>query len=82
MNEPNGFIMNGYNSGTFPPGRCSNYVGNCTAGNSATEPYIAAHHLILCHAAALKLYNDKYQVFSFFFFKKIILEQYQKLLLL
>ncbi|KAJ7949108.1 Beta-glucosidase [Quillaja saponaria] len=61
LNEPNGLAMNGYNGGTFAPGRCSNYVGNCTAGNSATEPYIAAHHLLLAHAAAVKLYKDKYQ---------------------
>uniref|UniRef100_A0A2P2QLP5 Vicianin hydrolase-like n=1 Tax=Rhizophora mucronata TaxID=61149 RepID=A0A2P2QLP5_RHIMU len=60
-NEPNGMILNGYYGGTFAPGRCSNYVGNCTVGNSATEPYIAAHHLLLCHAAAVKLYREKYQ---------------------
>lgn len=61
MNEPNGFAINGYNGGTFAPGRCSNYEGNCTSGNSATEPYIAAHHMLLCHSAAVKIYRDKYQ---------------------
>lgn len=64
MNEANGFAINGYNSGTFPPGRCSNYIGNCTAGNSATEPYIVSHHLLLSHAAAVNLYKQKYQVSS------------------
>jgi beta-glucosidase len=62
MNEPNGFAINGYNGGTFAPGRCSNYEGNCTSGNSATEPYIVAHHLLLAHSAAVKIYRDKYQV--------------------
>lgn len=62
MNEPNGLAINGYNGGTFSPGRCSNYEGNCTSGNSATEPYIAAHHLLLAHSAAVKIYKDKYQV--------------------
>jgi beta-glucosidase/6-phospho-beta-glucosidase/beta-galactosidase len=62
MNEPNGLSLNGYTTGTFAPGRCSNYVGNCTAGNSATESYIVAHHLLLSHGAAVKLYKDKYQV--------------------
>ncbi|KAJ8899192.1 hypothetical protein K2173_012368 [Erythroxylum novogranatense] len=60
-NEPNGMIVNGYNTGSFAPGRCSSYVGNCSAGNSATEPYIAAHNLLLAHAAAVKLYRDKYK---------------------
>ena len=61
MNEPNVMIMNGYDLGHFAPGRCSSYVGNCSAGNSATEPYIATHHLLLAHAATVKLYKDKYQ---------------------
>ncbi|PRQ54454.1 putative glycosidase [Rosa chinensis] len=61
MNEPNGFAINAYDGGTFAPGRCSNYEGNCTSGNSATEPYIVAHHLLLAHSAAVKIYKDKYQ---------------------
>ncbi|KAL9291807.1 putative beta-glucosidase [Arabidopsis thaliana] len=35
--------------------------GNCTDGNSATEPYIVAHHLILAHAAAVQRYRQNYQ---------------------
>uniref|UniRef100_A0A7N2LC38 Uncharacterized protein n=1 Tax=Quercus lobata TaxID=97700 RepID=A0A7N2LC38_QUELO len=61
MNEPNGWTMYGYSSGTAAPGRCSSYAGNCTAGNSATEPYIVAHHLLLAHAYAVKLYREKYK---------------------
>ncbi|KAL1300247.1 hypothetical protein HN51_044924 [Arachis hypogaea] len=64
LNEPLSFSMNGYNGGTFAPGRCSNYVGNCSAGNSATEPYIVAHHLILSHAAAVSLYKTNYQAYQ------------------
>ncbi|GMY22316.1 vicianin hydrolase-like [Fagus crenata] len=64
MNEPNGWTMYGYSSGTFAPGRCSSYAGNCTAGNSATEPYIVAHHLLLAHASAVKLYRDKYKPYQ------------------
>ncbi|KAF2319351.1 hypothetical protein GH714_014968 [Hevea brasiliensis] len=62
MNEPNIFAMMGYSSGVLAPGRCSNYVGNCSAGNSATEPYIAIHNMLLCHSAAVKLYKEKYKV--------------------
>ncbi|KAK3224019.1 hypothetical protein Dsin_011044 [Dipteronia sinensis] len=64
MNEPNGFIMNAYSTGIFPPGRCSNYLGNCTSGDSATEPYVAAHHLLLCHGEVNKLYKQKYQPYQ------------------
>ncbi|KAJ6750533.1 hypothetical protein OIU85_001106 [Salix viminalis] len=61
FNEPYSFSNNGYNTGTFAPGRCSSYVGNCTHGNSGTEPYRVAHNMILGHAAAVKLYREKYQ---------------------
>ncbi|POO00097.1 Glycoside hydrolase [Trema orientale] len=64
MNEPNGLCINGYNNGIMAPGRCSSYVGNCTGGNSATEPYIAAHHMLLGHAAAVKLYREKYEPYQ------------------
>ncbi|XP_019058483.1 PREDICTED: beta-glucosidase 17 isoform X2 [Tarenaya hassleriana] len=53
--------MFGYGYGMTAPGRCSSYVGNCSAGNSATEPYLAAHHLILSHAAAVRRYRQNYQ---------------------
>lgn len=62
LNEPNLSSMFGYAMGTQAPGRCSNYVGNCTEGNSATEPYLVTHHFILSHAASVKLYREKYQV--------------------
>uniref|UniRef100_A0A7N2LCS9 Beta-glucosidase n=1 Tax=Quercus lobata TaxID=97700 RepID=A0A7N2LCS9_QUELO len=61
FNEPNTFSSEGYASGTIAPGRCSNYVGNCTFGNSGIEPYMAAHHILLSHATAVKLYREKYQ---------------------
>jgi beta-glucosidase len=62
FNEPRVVAALGYDNGIFAPGRCSKAFGNCTAGNSATEPYIAAHHLILSHAAAVQRYREKYQV--------------------
>ena len=73
FNEPRVVAALGYDSGFFAPGRCSKEYGNCSAGNSGTEPYIVAHHLILAHAAAVQRYREKYQVwfsfsFSFFFF--------------
>jgi beta-glucosidase len=62
MNEPWTFVVNGYVTGALAPGRCSAWMNNnCTGGDSATEPYIVSHHLILCHGAAAKVYKEKYQ---------------------
>ncbi|KAJ9685825.1 hypothetical protein PVL29_017762 [Vitis rotundifolia] len=61
LNEPFSYTYYGYSTGTFAPGRCSNYSGTCASGNSATEPYKVAHHLLLSHAAGVKLYKEKYQ---------------------
>ncbi|KAM0837182.1 hypothetical protein ACQ4PT_061830 [Festuca glaucescens] len=63
LNEPNMEPISGYSNGMIPPQRCSDpfcsFV-NFTKGNSTTEPYIAAHHLLLAHASAVSLYRDKY----------------------
>lgn len=57
MAEPNSISI-----GVYAPGRCSNSWGNnCAAGDSATEPYIVSHNLLLSHATAVKLYKEKYQ---------------------
>ncbi|KAL5699585.1 beta-glucosidase [Ranunculus cassubicifolius] len=61
LNEPWTYANVGYNLGSFPPNRCSKYVNNCTAGDSSTEPYIAGHNQLLAHAAAVKIYREKYQ---------------------
>nr|BBE43059.1 rutinosidase [Fagopyrum tataricum] len=62
LNEPNVMTELGYSLGLFPPIRCSSYMGNCTAGDSSTEPYLVAHHLLLSHAAAVDVYKKNYQV--------------------
>ncbi|MBA0581491.1 hypothetical protein Gorai_023668 [Gossypium raimondii] len=61
FNEPRVVVALGFDNGINPPNRCSKQFGNCTNGNSATEPYIAAHHLILSHAEAVERYREKYQ---------------------
>ncbi|TYI09326.1 hypothetical protein ES332_A09G064900v1 [Gossypium tomentosum] len=63
FNEPRVVAALGYDNGFFAPGRCSKPYGNCTAGNSGTEPYIATHHLILAHAAAAQIYREEHQVY-------------------
>ncbi|CAH9058754.1 unnamed protein product [Cuscuta europaea] len=62
LNEPYEFSMGGYEAGNSAPGRCSSWVNRaCAAGDSSTEPYIVAHHLILAHAQAVNLYRTKYK---------------------
>eukprot|EP01018_Ginkgo_biloba_P033172 Gb_35945 [translate_table: standard] len=61
LNEPLSYAAGGYDMGISAPGRCSKYIGNCSAGNSATEPYIVGHNLLLSHAAAVDTYREKYQ---------------------
>uniref|UniRef100_A0A2P2LXX8 Beta-glucosidase 11-like n=2 Tax=Rhizophora mucronata TaxID=61149 RepID=A0A2P2LXX8_RHIMU len=64
INEPNIFAYGGYDVGSTPPKRCSAPFGvaNCSKGDSSLEPYLAAHHMLLAHASAAKLYKRKYQV--------------------
>ena len=64
VNEPNVFVTGGYDLGFVPPQRCSPPFGYCSRGNSSTEPYMAAHHILLAHASAARLYQKKYQVSS------------------
>jgi beta-glucosidase len=63
LNEPWSFAKHAYADGKLAPGRCSPWQNlNCTGGDSATEPYIAAHNQILAHASAVNVYKTKYQV--------------------
>jgi len=63
MNEANIHVLMGYDLGLSQPQRCSpNTIMNCSRGNSSTEPYLAAHHMLLAHASAARLYRKKYQV--------------------
>ncbi|KMT14423.1 hypothetical protein BVRB_4g072010 [Beta vulgaris subsp. vulgaris] len=62
LNEPLYYDLTGYAVGQGPPGRCSKWLHlNCSGGDSGIEPYIVAHNLLLAHAAAAKLYKQKYQ---------------------
>jgi beta-glucosidase/6-phospho-beta-glucosidase/beta-galactosidase len=53
LNEPLQTAVNGYDIGIFAPGRYE---------NRTVEPYLAAHHQILAHAAAASIYRSKYKV--------------------
>lgn len=62
FNEPNVMVTQGYRSGIYPPSRCSMPFGSCKRGDSEKEPFVAAHNVILSHAAAVDVYRTKYQV--------------------
>nr|3WQ4_A Chain A, Beta-primeverosidase [Camellia sinensis]3WQ4_B Chain B, Beta-primeverosidase [Camellia sinensis]3WQ5_A Chain A, Beta-primeverosidase [Camellia sinensis]3WQ5_B Chain B, Beta-primeverosidase [Camellia sinensis]3WQ6_A Chain A, beta-primeverosidase [Camellia sinensis]3WQ6_B Chain B, beta-primeverosidase [Camellia sinensis]BAC78656.1 beta-primeverosidase [Camellia sinensis] len=64
MNEPWSYSYGGYDAGLLAPGRCSAFMAFCPKGNSGTEPYIVTHNLLLSHAAAVKLYKEKYQAYQ------------------
>jgi beta-glucosidase/6-phospho-beta-glucosidase/beta-galactosidase len=65
FNEPWTFCVTSYAQGVFAPGRCSSWeLGKCSTGDSGREPYTVAHHQLLAHAAAVKLYKQKYQVIN------------------
>ncbi|MED6201879.1 beta-glucosidase, partial [Stylosanthes scabra] len=62
LNGPSILSKLGYAIGKYAPGRCSSWLNlNCTGGDSATEPYIVTHHLLLAHASAVKVFREKYQ---------------------
>ncbi|ONK54967.1 uncharacterized protein A4U43_UnF9060 [Asparagus officinalis] len=60
VNEPWSFSTLGYGLGYHAPGRCSQDLG-CQSGDSLREPYTVSHNLILAHAVAFRLYNDKFK---------------------
>ncbi|CAL9096597.1 unnamed protein product [Musa acuminata var. zebrina] len=62
FNEPHTFAIQGYDVGLHAPGRCSTLLHLlCRAGNSATEPYTVAHHVLLSHATVSDIYRRKYK---------------------
>ncbi|KAK9983684.1 hypothetical protein SO802_033209 [Lithocarpus litseifolius] len=61
INEPNAFMLGGYDLGFLPPQRCSPPYRYCSRGNSSSELYIAALNILLAHASAARLYKKNYQ---------------------
>ncbi|WVZ02107.1 hypothetical protein V8G54_022913 [Vigna mungo] len=65
LNEPWTFSNKGYALGAKAPGRCSSWLSpKCNGGDSGTEPYLATHHQLLAHAAAVNVYKSKYLRFQ------------------
>ncbi|KAL4193724.1 hypothetical protein AMTRI_Chr06g178230 [Amborella trichopoda] len=60
FNEPLQTAVNGYGTGIFAPGRCSDRK-HSDLGDSSTEPYLVAHIQLLAHAAAVEVYKRKFK---------------------
>ncbi|CAK9186188.1 unnamed protein product [Ilex paraguariensis] len=62
FNEPHTIAVQGYDEGIHAPGRCSILLHlYCKAGNSATEPYIVAHNVLLSHGVVADIYRKNYK---------------------
>lgn len=60
INEPWCVAVLGYGRGVFAPGRSSDRERSAE-GDSATEPWIVGHSIILAHAQAVKLYRERFK---------------------
>ena len=59
FNEAMSVAQGGYNYGIHAPGRCSDR-NICDEGDSATEPFIAAHNMLNAHARAAEIFHGEY----------------------
>ncbi|KAJ2930983.1 hypothetical protein H1R20_g6108, partial [Candolleomyces eurysporus] len=59
LNEPWCYASLGYGYGVHAPGRSSDRAKS-PKGDSALEPYIVGHNLILAHAYAVKAYREEF----------------------
>ncbi|KAG0611025.1 hypothetical protein M758_7G108700 [Ceratodon purpureus] len=60
FNEPQQFSILGHGIGFHAPGRCSDRKLSAE-GDSATEPYLVVHHVLLAHATAYEVYKSKFK---------------------
>jgi beta-glucosidase len=60
FNEPWCSAILGYNSGYFAPGHTSDR-NKSKVGDSAREPWIAGHNMLIAHGRAVKAYRDDFK---------------------
>ncbi|CAM1505347.1 Fc.00g109840.m01.CDS01 [Cosmosporella sp. VM-42] len=60
FNEPWCSSILGYNTGSFAPGHTSDRTKS-PVGDSAREPWIVGHNLLVAHGRAVKLYRDNFK---------------------
>ncbi|KAJ5894985.1 Beta-glucosidase 1B [Penicillium taxi] len=60
FNEPWCSSVLGYSTGSFAPGRTSDR-SKSPIGNSATEPWIVGHNILIAHGTVVKIYRDEFK---------------------
>lgn len=60
FNEPWCSSILGYSTGYFAPGRCSDR-SKSAEGDSAREPWIVGHNLLIAHGRAVKVYREEFK---------------------
>lgn len=60
FNEPWCSSILGYNTGYFAPGHCSDR-SKSAVGDSAREPWLVGHNLLLAHGRAVKVYREEFK---------------------
>ena len=60
LNEPWCSSILGYSVGQFAPGRTSDR-SRSSVGDSTTEPWVAAHNLLVAHGRAVKVYREDFK---------------------
>lgn len=60
FNEPWCTSILGFNKGYFAPGRTSDRTKS-PVGDSAREPWIVGHNLLIAHAKAVKVYREEFK---------------------
>ncbi|PSR75304.1 family 1 glycosyl hydrolase, partial [Coniella lustricola] len=60
FNEPWCSSILGYSTGYFAPGRCSDR-SKSAHGDSAREPWIVGHNLLVAHGRAVQVYRNEFQ---------------------
>lgn len=60
FNEPWCSSILGYSTGYFAPGRCSDRAKSAE-GDSAREPWLVGHNLLVAHGRAVQVYRDEFK---------------------
>jgi len=60
FNEPWCSAINGYNLGIFAPGHTSDR-NKSPVGDSAREPWIVGHNILIAHGKAVKVYREEFK---------------------
>jgi beta-glucosidase len=61
FNEPWCSAILGYHSGTHAPGRCSDPNVSPAGGDSAVEPWVAGHSILVAHGRAVRAFREEFK---------------------